>query len=213
MAERATRRAARSARRAGARGAVEILPLSPARWPDLVELFGEKGACAGCWCMYPRLSGREWRTRHAGNRRALQRLVRSGPPPGLLAFTDGRPVGWIAIAPRAEYRRLERSKVLAPVDERPVWSVPCFFVAKGARGAGLTVKLLRAACTWAAGRGATLVEGYPIEPRARMPAAFAWHGLAASFRAAGFREVLRRSPIRPIMRRAVRARRAPSPDG
>lgn len=186
---------------------VEIVPLTPERWPQLAELFGEKGACAGCWCMFPRLTTPEWKAAHATNRRSFQRIVRSGSVPGLLAMEGDRPVGWIAIAPRAEYRRFERSKVLAPVDEKPVWSVPCFFVARDRRGAGLTVRLLRAACAWAAGQGAALVEGYPIEPRAgRLPAAFAWYGLASAFRAAGFREVMRRSKVRPIMRKAVRAR-------
>ena len=185
-------------------GAIEIVPLTPERWPQLAELFGEKGGCAGCWCMWPRRTGTEWRTLHAGNRAAFEKVVRSGSEPGLLALEGDRPVGWIAIAPRSEYRRFEKSRVLAPVDDKPVWSVPCFFVAKSHRGAGLTVKLLRAACARAAARGAKLVEGYPIEPRGRMPAAFVWHGLASAFRAAGFREVARRSETRPIMRKAVR---------
>jgi len=156
--------------------------------------------------MFPRLTAAEWRAARASNRRAFQRLVRSGAVPGLIAFEDGRPVGWVAVAPRSEYRRFERSRVLAPVDDQPVWSVPCFFVRREGRGRGLTVKLLRAACAWAATHGARRVEGYPLEPRAgRLPPAFAWYGLASAFRAAGFREVARRSDTRPIMRKTVRA--------
>ena len=187
-----------------AAGTIEIVPLTAKRWPQLVELFGEKGACAGCWCMYPRRTGAEWRTQHAGNRAAFEKIVRAGSEPGLLALDEGRAVGWIAIAPRSEYRRFEKSRVLAPVDAKPVWSVPCFFVAKSHRGAGLTVAMLRAACAWAAEHGATVVEGYPIDSEKRMPAAFAWFGLASAYRKAGFREVARRSETRPIMRKAVR---------
>jgi GNAT superfamily N-acetyltransferase len=186
-------------------GAFEILPLTPAHWPRLVELFGPRGACAGCWCMFPRLTGAESKTQGKQNRDAFRRVVAAGDPPGLIAFDGGRPVGWVAVAPRAVYRRFERSRVLAPLDEKPVWSVPCFFVTRAARGRGITVKLLRAACAWAAARGARIIEGYPVDTRGqRYPATFAFHGTVETFERAGFREVARRSDTRPIMRRAVR---------
>ena len=189
--------------------AVAIAPLTPARWPDFVELFGPRGACAGCWCMFPRLRSSEWKSRGNSNRGAIRRIVQAGDPPGLLAYSKGRAVGWIAVAPRAAYRRFERSRVLAPVDDQPVWSVPCFFVTREARGRGLTVALLRAACAYAARRGGRIVEGYPVDPRGKRYApTFAWYGLVSAFRSAGFREVARRSPTRPIMRRALRRRGA-----
>jgi len=179
--------------------------LTPARWDDVVRLFGPRGACAGCWCMFPRNTSSEGSTSGEPNRRAFRKLVKQGPPPGMLAYEGDVPVGWVAIAPRAEYRRFERSRVLAPVDDREVWSVPCFFVARSHRGRGLTVALLRAACAWARDRGARLVEGYPVDTRGQVYAAtFAFHGLPSVFAAAGFREVLRRSDRRPIMRRALR---------
>ena len=184
-------------------------PASPARWADLAALFGPNGACAGCWCQWPRVTSAEFRRgKGAGNRRALRKLVASGQPAGMLAYVDGRAVGWCAIAPRSEFRRLETSRLLQPVDERPVWSVVCLFVAREHRGRGLTVKLLREACRYAAQHGATRVEGYPIDAKSRQADAFVWWGTASAFRRAGFREVLRRSPARPIMRRAVRAVRA-----
>lgn len=131
-------------------------------------------------------------------------IVASGAVPGLLAYVDGVPAGWVAIEPREAYSGLDRSRFLKRVDERPVWSVTCFFIARPARRRGLTVRLLRAATAYAATRGASMVEGYPIDRSgASVPAAFAWTGLAAAFRAAGFLEVARRSPTRPIMRRAV----------
>ncbi len=197
-----------AAPRAGRKPAWTIAPLTPARWDDFTELFGPKGACAGCWCTWARLGSADYRARKPAARRALmRRRVAKGPPPGLIAYEDGRPVGWIAIAPRGEFARLSTSKVMGPVDERPVWSAPCFFIAREARGRGLTVALLEAACAFAARHGATLVEGYPIDPGTqRVVPTFAWHGLAPAFAAAGFREVARRSPTRPVVRRAVRAR-------
>lgn len=189
---------------------VEIRPLTPARWDDVVALFGPRGACAGCWCMFWRLPARDWNAKRAGggagNRRALRRVVERGGPPGLIAYVDGVPAGWCALAPRADYVRLANSRVLAPLDERPVWSVPCFFVAKPFRRRGLTVKLLRAAAREAARRGARVLEGYPVATRdAKAPEAFVYTGLPGAFEAAGFREVARRSPTRPIYRKPLRA--------
>jgi len=188
-----------------------IHPVTPGRWGDLVRLFGPRGACAGCWCQWARKTSAEFR-RDAGdaNRRSLRRLVASGIPVGLLAYLEGVPVGWCAVAPRSELKRLSTSRVLAPVDEKPVWSAPCFFVTKEARGRGLTVALLRGAARYAAARGAGVLEGYPLDPGdKRTPGAFAWWGLASAVANAGFREVERRSPTRPIVRRNLRPARKP----
>ena len=196
-----------------AAGAIVCRPVTPARWPDLVRLFGPRGACAGCWCMWSRLSAAEFeRGKGERNRRALKRLVDAGGPVGLLAYMDGEPAGWCAVAPREQYARLARSRVLAPVDERPAWSVPCFFVGRAHRGRGVGRALLAAAVAFARGRGAARVEGYPLDPRGkRIADVWAWFGLASTFEAAGFREVARRSPTRPIMRRELRpARRTAS---
>jgi GNAT superfamily N-acetyltransferase len=131
----------------------------------------------------------------------MLRLVNDGPPPGIFGYLDGEPVGWCAVAPREAYSALARSRILQPVDDKPVWSVSCLFVRKDRRKQGLSVQLLRAAVEHVKGQGGTVVEGYPVEPKqANMPAAFAWTGLAAAFLAAGFREVARRSDTRPIMR-------------
>ena len=139
------------------------------------------------------------------NRNALRRIVKAGPPPGVLAYVDGEPAGWCAVAPRERLARLARSRVMAAVDDKPVWSVTCFFIGREHRGRGLTVRLLRAAMKLAAAHGGRLVEGFPTEPRGkRPPALFLWTGLSPTFERAGFREVARRSPTRPVMRRAVR---------
>ncbi len=140
-------------------------PLTPGRWPDLEELFGARGACGGCWCMAWRLAPRDFRAgKGAGNRNALRSLVKAGPPPGVLAYAGKACVGWCAVAPRAEYPRLANSRVLAPVDDRPVWSVSCLFVTKSHRRKGLSAMILRAAAEFAFSQGAKIVEGYPTDP-------------------------------------------------
>lgn len=162
--------------------------------------------------MWARLPSAEFRAGvGAKNKRALRRIVAGGEPPGILAYVDGEPAGWCGLGPRAVYRRLESSKILAPVDDRPAWSVTCFFVARPHRKQGLSVRLLREAVRHAASRGATVVEGYPTDTHTRSSDAFVWTGLASVFERAGFREVARRSRTRPIMRRVVRgAGRTPS---
>ncbi len=184
---------------------LSIYPLTPDRWGDLERLFGPRGACAGCWCMYWRLPSAQWeRMRGEEAREQLRALVSTGAPPGLLAYHGDVPVGWIAIAPREDYSRLERSRILKPVDDQPVWSTPCFFVARAHRRSGLTVRLLQAAVAYAAQHGARIVEGYPVEPKSEdMPPVYAYTGLASAFRSAGFVEVARRSETRPIMRYTI----------
>ena len=179
--------------------------MTPSRWPDLVELFGERGACGGCWCMVWRLRNKDWVAgKGRGNRRALKKIVDSGAKPGILGYVGGRPVAWCAVAPREHYPSLSRSRVLAPVDDQPVWSVSCLFVLKPFRRQGISSQMLGAAAAHAARRGARIVEGYPVVPTMeRTPDAFAWTGLPSAFRKAGFREVLRRSKTRPIMRLEV----------
>jgi GNAT superfamily N-acetyltransferase len=189
-----------------AAGRLEVQPLTLDRWGDFARLFGNRGACGGCWCMYPRQTRQEFeRRKGAANRRAMRRLVARGTPPGVLGYLDGEPVGWCSVEPREAFSSLARSRILKPVDGRPVWSIVCLFVHKEHRGQGVSVRMIQGAARWAASQGARLVEAYPVEPRsAPMPAAFAWNGLASAYRAAGFREVARRSETRPIMRRAVR---------
>jgi len=184
-----------------------ILPLTPERWTDFVRLFGPRGACAGCWCMEPRQSRAEWeKKKGAGNRRLMKRLVEAGPrPPGLLAYLDDEPVGWISIEPREVFGKLARSRVLAPVDDEPVWSIVCFFVAKEHRNQGISRALIEGAVEHARSLGARIIEGYPVEPKKNpAPPVFVYTGLAGAYRKAGFREVARRSATRPIMRRRLR---------
>jgi hypothetical protein len=125
---------------------LEVHPLTPERWPDLEALFGVRGACGGCWCMHWFLKRAEYEAQKGeGNRAALRAKVESGEVPGLLAYLDGRPAAWCAVQPRHRYPTLERSRTLARVDDEPVWSVVCLFVARAYRRKGVTLALLRAA--------------------------------------------------------------------
>lgn len=181
-------------------GRWEWHPLTPERWPDLERLFAG-GVVAGCWCMFWRLTGREFsRGWGEGNRRALRALVDTGRIPGILAYRDGEPVGWCSVGPREDFGRLNRSPTLRPVDGCPVWSIVCFYVAPGERRQGLMVFLIRAAAEYAAACGARAVEAYPLEGPGQVPAGEAFTGLAEAFRRAGFTEAARRSRRRPILR-------------
>ena len=136
-----------------------------------------------------------------GNRRAMKRVVDSGEIPGILAYAKGQPIAWCSVAPKEAYPTLGRSRTLKRVDDEPVWSIVCFFVAKPFRGKGITGKLLRAAIDYVQKQGGKIVEGYPVEPKKdKIPDVFAYMGLASAFRKAGFVEVARRSETRPIMR-------------
>jgi GNAT superfamily N-acetyltransferase len=181
---------------------LKFQPVTAKRWRDLENLFGERGACGGCWCMWWRLSRSCFNMQKGeGNKKGLKKIVDSGEVPGLLAYTKGEPIGWCSVAPRETFSTLERSRILKRVDEKPVWSVVCFFVAKTFRRKGVTIELLKAAIEYAKKHGAKIVEGYPVEPKkGKMPDVFAYTGLASAFRQAGFVEVLRRSETRPIMR-------------
>ena len=185
--------------------ALTFRPATPDRWPDLARLFGKNGVCAGCWCMWWKVPHARWQAQKGrGNRAGLRRAVGSGEVPGILAYRGREPVGWCAIEPRRAYPRLARSRVLAPVDDRDVWSITCFFVARSHRRRGVSRGLIEAAVARARRRGAALVEAYPVDPRKdAVPDVFVYTGLASAFRRAGFVEVARRSETRPIMRRAT----------
>ncbi len=176
-------------------------PATPERWPDLERLFGERGACAGCWCMWWRLKRSQWDAqRGEGNRGALKALVESGEAPGVLAYAGAEPVGWCSVAPREAFPTLERSRTLKRIDQEPVWSIVCFFVAKPFRRQGLTVKLLQAVVEYVRGRGGRIVEGYPNRPSKAGVDAWLYMGLASAFLKAGFVEVARPSTTRSLVR-------------
>jgi GNAT superfamily N-acetyltransferase len=189
---------------------IETHPLTPDRWRDLAALFETSSTTRHCWCMWFRQSTVDYRANGGEtNKRAFKRIVErsaaptSAPPPGVLAYIDGAPAGWCAVAPREEYTRLARSRTLKPIDDQPVWSVTCFFISSQARRQGVGHALLAAAFELAAAHGAKIVEGYPLVPGRKLRSDEAYVGVTSLFEKAGFTEVARPSDSRAIMRRAL----------
>lgn len=177
--------------------------LTKDNWALLVELFGERGACGNCWCMYFRLNKAAFISgkTDGGNKGALKQLVWSDLPTGVLAVCDGIAVGWCAVAPREHYLKIERSRVHKRIDDKAVWSVSCFFIHKQFRRMGLSVALLNGVIDLASQRGIAVLEGYPTIPtKEPLPDSFAWIGLYKSFERAGFVIADQTSRNRPMMR-------------
>lgn len=179
-----------------------FFPVTKDRWSDFETLFGERGACGGCWCMLWRLTRKEFESQKGeGNRRAMKAVVQSGQIPGIMAYFQGQPVAWCSVAPREHFPALGRSRILKPLDELPVWSITCLFVEKQYRRTGISTRMIAAAVVHVKKQGGTIVEAYPVEPKKdKMPDVFAWTGLASAYTRAGFVECARRSETRPIMR-------------
>jgi GNAT superfamily N-acetyltransferase len=201
----------------GADRSIEIVELSPDRWDDIAALFGEGGDPKTCWCMFWRLRSRDWSFANAGESRerflALVDAARD-PAPGLLAFEDGRAIGWVSIGPRADYERLEHSKVRPAIDDTPVWSIVCFVVSRTSRRRGLTRQLLDAAVAYARDHGAPAVEAYPVRPaKERIPAALGYTGLLSTFEAAGFEVVREIDSPQATVRRVIVRRDLTAPPG
>ena len=199
--------------------ALDIQPLTPERLPDLASLFEQGGDPKWCWCAYFRIRGFDFskggKPRH---RQAMESAVdenaREGRAPGLVAYDGGEAVGWVSVGPREDYERLAYSKVLAPIDDKPVWSIVCFVVGRRSRGQGVANKLLEAAIDYARDHGATMLEAYPVEvPKGtRIGPGDVYKGTVSMFTRAGFKVIERRqwnatTPVRPIVRRAIRPAR------
>jgi GNAT superfamily N-acetyltransferase len=199
--------------------ALDIQPLTPERIPDLATLFEQGGDPKYCWCAYFRTRGFDFsggsKARHRGVlEQATVDRVAEGRAPGLVAYRDGEVVGWVSVGPREDYERLVHSKVLAPIDDKPVWSIVCFVVGRRARGKGVANALLDAAVDYAREHGATTLEAYPVDTTEgrRIPSAEVFKGTVSMYERAGFKVVERRqwnatTPVRPIVRRSIRPRR------
>jgi len=182
---------------------LKFLPLDESTWKDFESLMGPRGGCGGCWCMTWRLQPKEFRVKKGeGNKKAMRKLVKSDKPLGIIAYHNDQPIGWCAVAPREEFIRLENSRVLQRVDDKPVWSITCFFIARPYRRKGLSVELLKAVIKFCRKKRVKILEAYPTVPYSEnMPAAFAWTGIDSAFKKAGFVIAAQRSKSRPIMRR------------
>ena len=167
----------------------EFHPLTPARWGDFETLFGPNGACFGCWCAWFLMTNREFKeSGKEGHKELLRTLVHSGVEPGIIAYADGVPAGWVALAPRERYIRLATSKIMAPVDDQPAWVVPCFFIHRDYRRQGLMEKLLASAIDYASGQGAKILEAFPLEAEGKINAMSLFAGKASVFYKLGFEQ-------------------------
>jgi GNAT superfamily N-acetyltransferase len=178
-------------------------PLTKANWKQFLALFGSKGACGNCWCMYYRLSPAAFKEGKAGdgNKKAMQQLVNKNKPTGILGFYKGEAIAWCAFAPREDFSKLENSRVHKRIDDKPVWSIPCFFVDKKFRRKGISAELLNGVIRYAKEKGIKIIEAYPAIPtQEKLPDTFAWIGLYASFKRAGFEIVDQTSINRPMVR-------------
>ena len=177
---------------------LQFHPVTRERLADLARFSEQQGKFRYCSCMRWRMRSTEFqRSTREGRVAALEGLVRQGAPVGILAYSDGDPVGWCSIAPRQTYRALERYRALPRLDDAQVWSVVCFFVERHVRRQGITLGLLRAAVDYARSHGAKVIEGYPVEPGPRL---YTYMGSPSTFRRAGFRDVTPAGQARQVMR-------------
>jgi GNAT superfamily N-acetyltransferase len=182
---------------------LNVEPVTKKNWNKFVELFGEKGACGNCWCMYYRLSKADFLEGkfNDGNKNAIKDLIREGKPVGLIGLSEGQAIAWCAFAPREDFIKLEKSRVHKRIDDKDVWSIPCLYIDKNYRRSGVSVQLLRGAIKYARENGIKIIEAYPTIPtQDTIPDSFAWIGLFKSFERAGFKIVDRTSKNRPMVR-------------
>ena len=178
-------------------------PLTKDNWGKFLQLFGNKGACGNCWCMYYRLKKQDYQEgkQDDGNKNAMKELVWDNRPAGILGFYDGQPIAWCAFAPREDFLKLEKSRVHKRIDDQPVWSIPCFFIDKAFRRHGVSVELLKGVINYARKEGIKIIEAYPTTPtQEKLPDSFVWIGLYKSFERAGFTIVDQTSKNRPMVR-------------
>jgi GNAT superfamily N-acetyltransferase len=187
----------------------KTLPLTLANFEDLVTVINPTRNPRSCWCLAYRLTSAEIASFDAGGEGAMRDLAAGERPPGLIAYRDGEPVGWVGTALRSEVRRLAHSRVIPHVDDLPVWSVFCLVVRPGFRGRGVTGQLIEGAVAYAAAQGAPYAEAYPVEkPQGKVNSALAYVGTTAMFEKAGFDKVVRTSStsdglVRWLMRRTL----------
>jgi GNAT superfamily N-acetyltransferase len=180
---------------------LSIRPLTPELWPALEDLFGPtRGACNGCWCMYWRIGSAYTQRPREKNKADFRKVVKKGPPPGLLAFEGDVAVGWCQVTPRAALARLETARFTKRVDDKPVWSLSCFYVRRGYRNKGVTRALIDAAIKTAKRAKAPALEVYPVDTKAPTSTTNLYTGVASTLSRAGFKTVARPAAHRPIMR-------------
>jgi GNAT superfamily N-acetyltransferase len=176
--------------------------LAATNWKQYEELMGEKGGCGNCWCMYFRLPYKIFQeNKPDGNKKLIKKLANNDMPLGLIAFMNKKPFGWIALAPREDYIRIESSRVFKRIDDKPVWSITCFFIKKEYRRMGLSHQLIKGAVDFAKKKKIKILEAYPAIPyNEKVPHPFLWVGVLSSFIKNGFKIVKQSSKSRAMVR-------------
>ncbi len=183
--------------------------VSPESWADFERLFGDNGACAGCWCQWWRIprGGKLWEeTKGAKAKRMMRKLFADGEITGLLAYDGDNAVGWCSYGPRAVFPRMERVRAYARDDIDDVWSINCFFIDRKYRRRGLAREMLRAAIRFMKIRKVKIAEAYPVtltKDGKQLPAAFSYTGPLKIFEDEGFEIIQRLAPSRPLVRKTL----------
>jgi GNAT superfamily N-acetyltransferase len=178
-------------------------PVTSSNWDKFAALFGDRGACANCWCMFYRLKPAEFKEGKVNdiNKNRMKSLIWDQKQVGIIAIHEGQAIAWCAFAPREDYLKLENSRVHKRIDDKPVWSIPCFFIHKNYRRKGISVALLKGVLEYARKNKMGIVEAYPTIPTVeKLPDSFVWIGLFKSFERAGFKIVDHKSKSRPMVR-------------
>jgi GNAT superfamily N-acetyltransferase len=167
---------------------IEVRPA--ADFDDVRALVGPKRPDANvCWCLSYRIPSKLNNELSGTERGAyVAQLLRDGPL-GVLAYDGDKPVGWAAVAPRAD-TTFATSRRIPHVDDLPVWSLWCIRVRPGHRGGGISHALIEGAIEHARAGGAPALEAYPLDNQGqKVDQTMAYAGLRANFEVAGFRHV------------------------
>ena len=181
---------------------LKFQPLTTTNWQQFEQLMGEKGGCGGCWCMAFRLSPKEFAAnKYDGNKKSMKKLIDENKPTGLIASVNNEPVGWIAIAPREDYIKIENSRSFKRIDDKPVWSITCFFVKKEFRRQSLSQKLIKGVIDYAIKKKIKTLEAYPTIPYSeKVSPPFLWVGILSAFLKNGFTVVKKNGKSRAMVR-------------
>jgi len=176
--------------------------LSNKTWQDLEILFGEKGACGGCWCMYWRQKSTDYKkNKNEPNKKLLKKLVDEKKELGLIFYVKDEPIAWCSVSPRQEIYRIQNSRSFKPIDDQPVWSIVCLFIKKSFRKKGLSVQIIKSVIDYCRKKDVKILEAYPSIPYSpKMPDSFAWTGIDTAFLSAGFNSIPVQTKSRAYMR-------------
>jgi GNAT superfamily N-acetyltransferase len=188
----------------------ETHPVTPDRFDDFADIINPSRRAYSCWCLSHRLRAVDIRELGGDGpddrEKAMRALCAREHPPGVVTYLDGVPVGWCSISPRSEIPRLERSKLILPTDDLPVWTIICVVVRSGHRRKGVVGHLLEGAVEYAASHGAPAFEAHPVDPPGRMDTTMAFVGTRSMFEKAGFSVVGTTAAVASRMPRLVMRR-------